>query len=175
MYQVKWVLAFLATVAQADLELIKGDANPFSHRDHNEETYKDPPRGLQVGSKELQCMLRTALNGLEYALRAWKEKRDSIMNGLGSSCGRWSKLKINKIKGCKTLVLFYADDVLVATYTNFMSTARKVLQDIVHVLRMKELWDFWERDGKGLDSKGVADQSVVLYWRGSTKIWDGSS
>lgn len=103
-----------------------------------EEVYIEQPEGFVVHGKESHvCKLKKALYGFKQAPRAWYERIDHYLMGLGfSKNDADSNLYFKVINGEALILILYVDDLLITREDHLISKCKK---ELASKFEMKDL------------------------------------
>lgn len=103
-----------------------------------EEVYLEQPKDFVIHGKESHvCKLKKALYGLKQALRAWYEKIDHYLLGLGFTKNDVdSNLYFKVINGEILILILYVDDLLITGEDHLII---KCKQELAFEFDMKDL------------------------------------
>jgi hypothetical protein len=112
----KSLRAFLAVVAERDLELEQTDIKTaFLNGELEETVYIQQPLGFEQGGPGVVCQLAKALYGLPQAPRAWYQKLNGELSALGfEATDADPTLYVRRGKDGDDYVLVHVDDMLIA-------------------------------------------------------------
>jgi hypothetical protein len=136
------IRALLSLTAYYDLELHQMDVKTaFLNGDLDVDIYMEQPDGFIVKGKEsLVCKLNRSLYGLKQASRAWYQKIDAVLRGLGFVPSEADHCIYRLYdKGLIMFIALYVDDLLV--FSNSLKRLIDMKQQLSRLFEMKDLGD----------------------------------
>jgi len=97
--------------------------NAFLYVDLKEQVYMEQPPGYIAQRENIVCRLRKVIYGLKQSPRAWFEKFNMIISGIGfARCHSDHSVFVRRTKSDSVILAVYVDDILL-TSSDYMALA----------------------------------------------------